>query len=59
MVLAQKEKYASMDQDRTPERSPRTYGQPICDKGGRPHNAGKTVSSTNAAGKTGQPRARK
>ena len=42
-----------------PERSPRTYGQPICDKGGRPHNAGKTVSSTNAAGKTGQPRARK
>ena len=37
-----------------PEISPCTYGQSIYDKGGK-SNVGKTVSSTNGAGKTGQP----
>ena len=42
-----------------PEISPCAYGQPIYDKGVRLHNAGKTVSSTNGAGKTGQSHAKK
>ena len=35
MVLAQKQKYRSMQQDRKPEVNPQTYGQLINDKGGK------------------------
>ena len=35
MVLAQKQKYRSLEQDRKPRDKPRTYGHPIFDKGGK------------------------
>ena len=35
MVLAQKQKYRSMEQDRKPTDKPRTYGHLIFDKGGK------------------------
>ena len=46
MVLAQKQKYRSMEQDRKPRINPRTYGHLIYEE--------KTVSSISGAGKTGQ-----
>ena len=35
MVLTQKQKYRSTEQDRKPRNKPRTYGQLIYDKGGK------------------------
>ena len=58
MVLAQKQKYRSMEQDRKPEINPCTYCQLIYDKVARTYN-GEKVSSTSGAGKTGQLHVRK
>ena len=54
MVLAQKQKYRSMEQDRKPRINPCTYGYLIFDRGGKNIQWDKTVSSKNGAGKTGQ-----
>ena len=54
MVLAQKQKYRPMEQDRKPEINPCTYGYLIFDKGGKKYNGAKTTSSINGAWKTGQ-----
>ena len=52
MVLAQKQKYGSMEQDRKPrEINP---SQLIYDKGGRIYSGEKTSYSISGAGKTGQ-----
>ena len=48
MVLAQRQKYRSMEQNRKPRDKPRTYGHLMFDKGG------KTISLTSGARKTGQ-----
>ena len=52
MVLAQKQKYRSMEQDRKP-RGKATHLWSTNDKG-RIYNGEKTVSSISGAGKTGQ-----
>ena len=54
MVLAQKQKYRPMKQDREPEISSCIYGYLIFDKGGKNRQWAKTASSINGAGKTGQ-----
>ena len=48
MVLAQKWKYRSVEDHRKPRNKSMQYGQLIY------NNGGKTVSSINGAGKTGQ-----
>ena len=53
MVLAQKQKYRSMEQDRKPGVRQCTYGQSMTEKA-RLYNGGKTVTSISGAGKTGQ-----
>ena len=55
MVSAQKQKYRSMEQDRKPRNKPML----LWTKEAGQHNVGKTVSSTNGAGKTGQPYVKK
>ena len=56
MVLAQKQNYRSMEQDRkeSPEVNPCTYGQLIYDKRGKNIQWRKTSPSISGAGKTGQ-----
>ena len=55
MVLAQKQKYRPMEQDRKPRNKPMHLWVPyFLTKEARIHNEAKTASSINAAGKTGQ-----
>ena len=54
IVLAQKQKYRPTEQDRKPRNKPMPYGYLIFDKGGKNIQRGKTTSSVNGAGKTGQ-----
>ena len=54
MVLAQKQKYRSMEQDIKPEINLCTHGYLIFDKGSKNINGAKIASSINGAGKTGQ-----
>ena len=54
LVLAQKQKYRPMEQDREPKDNPCTYGYLIFTKEIRIYNGAKTASSIDGAGKTGQ-----
>ena len=55
MVLAQKQKYRPMDQDRKSRNKPMHLWVPIFfTKEARIYNRAKTASSINGAGKTGQ-----
>ena len=54
MVLAQKQKYRPMEQDRkSPEINACTYGSLFLTKEARIYNGAKAVSSINGAGRTG------
>ena len=56
MVLAQKQKYRQMEQDREPRIKPMhlCMGTLFLTKEARIYNRAKTASSINGAGKTGQ-----
>ena len=55
MVLAQKQKYRSMEQDRKPRDKPTRVWSPLSlIKEARIYNGEKTASSISGAGKTGQ-----
>ena len=56
MVLAQRQKYRSMEQNRKPRDKPTHVWIPyLWQKEARIYNGEKTISSTSGAGKTGQP----
>ena len=55
MVLAQKQKYRPMEQDRKPRNKPmHLWGTKFLTKEARRYNGAKTASSVNGAGKTRQ-----
>ena len=54
MVLAQKQKYTPMEQDRNSKTKPMRLWYLIFDKGGKNIQWGKTASSITGAGKTEQ-----
>ena len=54
MVLAQKQKYRPIEQDRNPEINPCTYRYLIFLQEARIYNGAKAASSINGVGKTGQ-----
>ena len=54
MVLAQRQKYRSMEQNRKPRDKPMHLRTPLT-KEARIYNGLKTISLTSGAGKTGQP----
>ena len=54
MVLAQKQKYRPMEQDRKPRQTHAPVGSLFLTKEARIYNEEKTASSVNGAGKTGQ-----
>ena len=55
MVLAQKQKYRQVEQDRKPRNKPmQPMGTLFLTKEARIYNGAKTASSINGAGKTGQ-----
>ena len=53
MVLAQKQNYTPIEQERNPEINSCNYGYLIFDKEARIYNRAKTVCSISSAGKTG------
>ena len=55
MVLAQRQKYRSMEQIESPEIIPHTRDTLSLTKEARIHNGEKTISLTSGAGKTGRP----
>ena len=54
MVLAQKQKYRPMEQDRKPRNKPMPMGTLFLTKEARIYSGAKTAFSINGAGKTGQ-----
>ena len=54
MVLAHKQKYKPMEQDRKPRNKPMQYGYLIFDRRGKNIQWGKDTSSVSGARKTGQ-----
>ena len=55
MVVAQRQKYRSVEQNRKPKDKSMYLGHFIFDKEARIYSGLKTISLTSGAGKTGQP----